>query len=116
MVKRLDAAADGMYHVGGAKYDKLVGSRAEVMHGKAMKTKGGLKKMHLMYKDGRIKSRKASANAKKSGHLKKFLQPKGSRSFGPKTKKAMRVRKAKRSKKATSRKAKKSKKAKRSKK
>ena len=111
MVKRLDAAADGMYHVGGAKYDKLVGSRAEVMHGKAMKTKGGLKKMHLMYKDGRIKSRKASANAKKSGHLKKFLQPKGSRKFGPKTKKAMKVKKVKKTKKA-----KKSKKSKKSKK
>jgi hypothetical protein len=39
---------------------KRVGSRAEVMHGTAYRTTGGLKKGDLMYKNGRIVSRRAS--------------------------------------------------------
>jgi hypothetical protein len=43
-----------------------VGSRAEVFHGSAQSTSGGLNKSDLMMKDGRIKSRAASKAAKKS--------------------------------------------------
>jgi hypothetical protein len=46
---------------------KTIGSRAEVFHGKAEKTSGGLKRHHLtLGKDGRIKSKKASSVAKKA--------------------------------------------------
>ena len=43
-----------------------VGSRAEVFHGTANQTSGGLTKKDLMMKDGRIVSRAASKAAKKS--------------------------------------------------
>lgn len=46
---------------------KTIGSRAEVMHGTAKKTSGGLTKSDLKYtKDGRIVSRKASDRAKRN--------------------------------------------------
>jgi hypothetical protein len=46
---------------------KTTGTRAEVYHGKAEKTSGGLKRHHLTRgKDGRIKSKKASSVAKKA--------------------------------------------------
>ena len=63
--------ADGLVMAGGKKYDKLIGTRAEVMHGTAYKTsagkikgKGGdaLTKAHLKYnKHGRIVSKAKSA-------------------------------------------------------
>jgi hypothetical protein len=37
----------------------MIGSRAEVFHGTADKTSGGLTKKDLMMKDGRIKSKAA---------------------------------------------------------
>ena len=43
-----------------------VGSRAEVFHGNANATSGGLTKKDLMMKDGRIISKAASKAAKKS--------------------------------------------------
>ena len=44
---------------------QTVGSRAQVMHGTAQKTSGGLTKKDLKYnKWGRIVSRKKSANMK----------------------------------------------------
>ena len=43
-----------------------VGSRAEVFHGNAQSTSGGLRKSDLKMKDGRIISRAASKAAKKS--------------------------------------------------
>jgi len=43
-----------------------IGSRAQVMHGTAEKTTGGLRKENLQYnKYGRIVSKKRSATAKK---------------------------------------------------
>ncbi len=46
---------------------KAIGTRAEVMHGSAHHTSGGLTKAHLKYnKHGRIVSRKASERGKKS--------------------------------------------------
>ena len=54
---------------GGAKLN--VGSRAQVMHGTAHKTSGGLTKDDLMMKNGRIVSKKASKAALKSKNLEK---------------------------------------------
>jgi hypothetical protein len=51
-------------------YDKLVGSRAEVMHGTAYKTSGGLTKNDLKYnKSGSIVSKKKSSSAKRDNRL-----------------------------------------------
>ena len=44
----------------------MIGSRAEVFHGNADNTSGGLAKKDLMMKDGRIVSKAASRAAKKS--------------------------------------------------
>ena len=49
---------------------QTTGSRAQVMHGTAKKTSGGLTKSQLKYnKQGKIVSRKASALAKKNNRL-----------------------------------------------
>ena len=55
------------------------GSRAQVMHGNADETSGGLRKKDLMYKNGRIVSRKASRRAKRENRLVKagFVTQKG---------------------------------------
>ena len=50
---------------------KTTGSRAEVWHGNAKKTRGGLTKRDLFKKKGRIKSKRASKKAKKNRNLKK---------------------------------------------
>ena len=44
----------------------MIGSRAEVFHGTADKTSGGLAKKDLIMKEGRIISKAASKAAKKS--------------------------------------------------
>ena len=67
---------------------KKIGSRAEVFHGKAMKTSGGLyKKALTKNKHGRIVSLKKvlSARYKKTNPLLKLglQQPKGTLQFGP---------------------------------
>jgi len=52
--------------------EKTVGSRAEVMHGTAKKTSGGLTKKDLKYnKWGEIVSKKKAELAKKQKHLEK---------------------------------------------
>lgn len=57
-----------------------VGSKAQVFHGTALKTAGGLLKGDLFKgKDGKIKSKKASAAAKKNGNLGTFKKSKGSK-------------------------------------
>jgi len=51
-------------------YNSIIGSRAEVWHGNAKKTSGGLTKSHLMKnKSGRIVSRKKHFSAKKDNRL-----------------------------------------------
>jgi len=51
---------------------KNIGSRAEVWHGNAVKTSGGLHKEDLMQnKHGRIVSKKMSENAKRERRLEK---------------------------------------------
>jgi hypothetical protein len=90
---RFSKGSDGMYNVKGKKFAMVKGSRAQVMHGTAYETSGGLKKHHLkMNKHGRVVSVARSATAKKQKHLGANLQAKGSKHFGPKTKK---VRKSK---------------------
>ena len=64
---------NGKYHIKGKVYEKLVGSRAQVFHGTAYKTSGGLKKDNLIQnKNKRIVSRKKHGTAKKEQRLKKF--------------------------------------------
>lgn len=64
--------------------NKAVGSRAEVWHGTARHTSGGLTKAQL-FKDkyGNIKSKRKSAMAKRQNHLGGYKLPKGSRRFVP---------------------------------
>ena len=47
-------------------FDLTTGSRAQVWHGTAKHTSGGLKKDDLKFSNGRIVSKKASAAAAKS--------------------------------------------------
>ena len=55
MVKKHMRGSDGKYHIKGAKFELLKGSRAQVWHGTAYQTKGELKKSDLfMNKNGRI--------------------------------------------------------------
>ena len=70
MTNRVHKSSDGKYHISGHIYDLLVGSRAQVMHGTAYKTTGGLKKTDMTYnKQGKIVSSKKSATAKKEKRL-----------------------------------------------
>lgn len=63
---------DGKYHIGNKKYDMLVGSPAQVWHGTAFKTSGGLVRSKLMKnKHGRIVSKAKHNLAKKQKHLEK---------------------------------------------
>lgn len=63
---------DGKYNVKGKKYSILLGSRAQVMHGTAYKTTGGLTKDKMKFnKHGRIVSVRASRQAAKNQTLKK---------------------------------------------
>jgi len=56
--------------VKGVKYETLIGSRAQVMHGTAYKTSGGLTKSCLFQnKNGRIVSRKKHESAKREKRL-----------------------------------------------
>ena len=70
-MKNLNKSSDGMYHIsGGAKFEKLIGSRAQVWHGTAYKTSGGLTKSHLIQnKNGRIVSKNKHIQSKKEKRL-----------------------------------------------
>lgn len=72
---------DGMYHIGGHIYSQLEGSRAQVYHGTAHHTSGGLTKKDIkMNKFGRLVSKAKSIKAKKDNRLEKngFFASKGS--------------------------------------
>ena len=64
----------GMYHVGNSKYSVYIGSRAQVYHGTAYKTRGGLTKKGLLMnrKTGRIVSKKKHTTAKREKRLAKL--------------------------------------------
>lgn len=94
MVKRIQKHEDGSYHVHGKKFDILEGSRAQVWHGTAYKTNGGLTKSHLMMnKHGRIVSSVKHRTAKKEKRLEKagYFTKKGK--FGAVKKTAKKTRK-----------------------
>jgi hypothetical protein len=94
MVKRVQKHEDGTYHIHGKKFDVLEGSRAQVMHGTAYKTSGGLTKSHLiMNKHGRIVSAAKHRTAKKEKRLEKagYFTKKGK--FGAVKKTAKKTRK-----------------------
>jgi hypothetical protein len=70
----------GKYSVSGKTYEMLIGTRAQVWHGTAYKTTGGLTKGDLMQnKAGRIVSKAKHNTAKKEKRLVKagFLTKKG---------------------------------------
>jgi hypothetical protein len=70
---RYTRSDDGKYHVSGHSYDRLEGSRAEVWHGTAYKTSGGLTKSHLIKnKSGRIVSKSKHSTAKREQRLLKY--------------------------------------------
>ena len=72
MTKRVHKSSDGKYHIAGKAFVVLVGSRAQVWHGTAYKTPGGLKKSDLlMNKLGRVVSAKKHASAKREKRLQK---------------------------------------------
>lgn len=72
MVKKHMKHSDGKYHINGKVYELLEGSRAQVWHGTAYKTSGGLKKDNLMMnKHGRIVSKRKSKTAKREKRLEK---------------------------------------------
>ena len=71
MVKRVQKR-NGSYHINNHKYSVLIGSRAQVWHGTAYKTPGGLTKTNLlMNKHGRVVSKKKHTTAKKEKRLEK---------------------------------------------
>lgn len=71
-MKRHDKGPDGQYHINGKTYPTLEGSRAQVWHGTAYKTSGGLTKNDLMMnKHGRIVSKRKHTTAKKEKRLEK---------------------------------------------
>jgi hypothetical protein len=67
---RFTRSGNGKYVVQGKSYDMLIGTRAQVWHGTAFKTSGGLTKTHIMQnKNGRIVSRSKHSQAKKDNRL-----------------------------------------------
>ena len=83
-MKRHHRHEDGMYHINGQKYELLEGSRAQVWHGTAHKTAGGLIKSHLLKnKHGRIVSKKKhNTNTEVHPKRKKLRDGDGERSRG----------------------------------
>jgi hypothetical protein len=67
---RFTRSSTGKYIVSGKSFDMLIGTRAQVWHGTAYKTTGGLTKNNIMQnKNGRIVSRSKHASAKKERRL-----------------------------------------------
>ncbi len=63
---------NGMYVINGKKFKFLNGTRAQVFHGTAFKTAGGLLKANLIQnKNGRIVSKSKHESAKKEKNLEK---------------------------------------------
>lgn len=62
--------SDGKYHISGSVFEILIGTRAQVWHGTAYKTNGGLNKSDLFQnKNGRIVSKAKHNTAKKEQRL-----------------------------------------------
>lgn len=76
--------SSGKYSVSGKTYEMLIGTRAQVWHGTAYKTTGGLTKNDLMQnKAGRIVSKSKHNTAKREKRLVKagYLTKKGQFGF-----------------------------------
>ena len=81
---KFSRTSTGKYSVSGKTFDVLIGTRAQVWHGTAYKTTGGLCKTDLMQnKAGRIVSKAKHMSAKKDKRLIKagFLTKKGQFGF-----------------------------------
>ena len=81
---KFSRTSTGKYSVSGKTFDVLIGTRAQVWHGTAYKTTGGLCKSDLMQnKAGRIVSKAKHASAKKEKRLVKagYLTKKGQFGF-----------------------------------
>jgi hypothetical protein len=81
---KFSRTSTGKYSVSGKTFDVLIGTRAQVWHGTAYKTTGGLCKTDLMQnKAGRIVSKAKHMSAKKDKRLVKagFLTKKGQFGF-----------------------------------
>ena len=81
---KFSRTSTGKYSVSGKTFDVLIGTRAQVWHGTAYKTTGGLCKHHLMKnKAGRIVSKAKHMSAKKDKRLVKagYLTKKGQFGF-----------------------------------
>ncbi len=67
---RFTKTSSGKYNIAGKTFETLSGSRAQVWHGTAYKTSGGLTKSHLMQNHaGRIVSKAKHTTAKKEMRL-----------------------------------------------
>jgi hypothetical protein len=67
---RYSKTPSGQYRIAGKTFEILIGSRAQVHHGTAYKTTGGLTSAHLMQnKSGRVVSRKKHGTAKRENRL-----------------------------------------------
>jgi hypothetical protein len=67
---RFSKGANGKYVIHGTTYEILNGTRAQVWHGTAYKTSGGLTKSHLIQnKSGRIVSKSKHNSAKHDNRL-----------------------------------------------
>lgn len=70
---RFTKTENGKYNIQGKVYELLSGTRAQVWHGTAYKTSGGLTKKNLFQnKNGRIVSKTKHASSKKEMRLLKF--------------------------------------------
>lgn len=81
---KFSRTSTGKYSVAGKTYESLIGSRAQVWHGTAYKTSGGLTHSHLMKnKSGRVVSKAKHISAKKDKRLIKagYLTKKGKFGF-----------------------------------
>ena len=81
---KFSRTSTGKYSVSGKTFDVLIGTRAQVWHGTAYKTTGGLCKSDLMQnKAGRIVSKAKHMSAKREKRLVKagFLTKKGQFGF-----------------------------------
>jgi hypothetical protein len=79
-MKKFTRTASGKYSISGKTYEIMIGTRAQVWHGTAQKTTGGLTKNDLMMnKHGRIVSKAKHNTAKREKRLVKagYLTKKG---------------------------------------
>ena len=83
MTNKTRKASDGKYHIHGKTFELLCGSRAQVAHGTAYKTKGYLTNKDLFQnKHGKyVSMKKHKANLHGKSNLKSYLAKKGSHAF-----------------------------------